>query len=189
MSALPALTAFATPKSAQFHAVSLSVAAVAGLATLGVTSVMLPPPAMFLGWAAFSPNSRIRARIWSFDEAQRIDAAFIHDRIAQAVAAAQRAAASAEQLQQGVRRLPRQLRPADLDTLGLGAALLSGWAVHQDIAEGRLVHLLPRWRGPALPVHLLYPNPPAPTARLRYFIEAMRRSMSEPLWPDLSSAP
>ena len=72
--------------------------------------------------------------------------------------------------------------------LGLGAALLSGWAVRQDIAEGRLVHLLPRWRGPALPVQLLYPNPPAPTARLRYFIEAMRRSMSEPLWPDLSSA-
>ncbi|MFG6468018.1 ATP-binding protein [Roseateles sp. BYS87W] len=41
----------------------------------------------------------------------------------QAVAAAQRAAASAEQLQQGVRRLLRQLRPADLDALGLGAAL------------------------------------------------------------------
>ena len=43
----------------------------------------------FLGWAAFSPNSRIRARVWSFDEAQRIDAAFIHARIAQAVAARQ----------------------------------------------------------------------------------------------------
>jgi hypothetical protein len=54
MSALPFLTAFPTAKTAQFHAVSLSVAAVAGLATLGVTSVMLPPPAMFLGWAAFN---------------------------------------------------------------------------------------------------------------------------------------
>ena len=43
----------------------------------------------FLGWAAFSPNSRIKARIWSFDEAQRIDSAFIHERIAQAVAARQ----------------------------------------------------------------------------------------------------
>ncbi|MBW8844485.1 MAG: LysR family transcriptional regulator [Burkholderiales bacterium] len=68
--------------------------------------------------------------------------------------------------------------------LGLGAALVSGWTVQKDIAEGRLVRLLPRWRGAALPVHLLYPNPPAPSARLRYFIEAMRRSMSEPLWPD-----
>ena len=30
----------------------------------------------FLAWAAFSPASRIRARCWSFDEAQRIDPAF-----------------------------------------------------------------------------------------------------------------
>ena len=43
----------------------------------------------FLGWAAFSPSSRIKARIWSFDEAQRIDAAFIESRIAQAAAARQ----------------------------------------------------------------------------------------------------
>ena len=43
----------------------------------------------FLGWASFSPSSRIRARIWSFDEAQRIDAAFIESRIAQAVSARQ----------------------------------------------------------------------------------------------------
>ena len=43
----------------------------------------------FLGWAAFSPNSRIRARVWSFEEGQRIDAAFIHTRIAQAVTARQ----------------------------------------------------------------------------------------------------
>jgi len=30
----------------------------------------------FLGCAAFSPQSRIRARVWSFDESERIDAAF-----------------------------------------------------------------------------------------------------------------
>ena len=30
----------------------------------------------FLGWAAYSPQSKIRARVWSFDEAQRIDASF-----------------------------------------------------------------------------------------------------------------
>ncbi len=44
----------------------------------------------FLGWAAFSPTSRIRARIWSFDEAQRIDAAFFAARIAAALQARQR---------------------------------------------------------------------------------------------------
>ena len=31
----------------------------------------------FLAWAAFSPASKIKARVWSFDEAQRIDAAFM----------------------------------------------------------------------------------------------------------------
>jgi 23S rRNA (cytosine1962-C5)-methyltransferase len=30
----------------------------------------------FLGWAAFSPSSKIRARVWSFDEKQRVDASF-----------------------------------------------------------------------------------------------------------------
>ena len=30
----------------------------------------------FLGWAAFSPSSKIRARVWSFDETQRLDGAF-----------------------------------------------------------------------------------------------------------------
>lgn len=31
----------------------------------------------FLAWAAFSPVSKIRARVWSFNESQRIDAAFL----------------------------------------------------------------------------------------------------------------
>ncbi|KQP37871.1 class I SAM-dependent rRNA methyltransferase [Pseudorhodoferax sp. Leaf274] len=44
----------------------------------------------FLAWAAFSPASRIRARAWSFDEGQRIDAAFLRERLAQAIAARQR---------------------------------------------------------------------------------------------------
>ena len=41
----------------------------------------------FLAWAAFSPRSRIRARVWSFNEAQRIDAAFVAERIDRAVSA------------------------------------------------------------------------------------------------------
>ena len=39
----------------------------------------------FLAWASFSPSSRIRARVWSFDEKQRIDAAFIGSLIDRAV--------------------------------------------------------------------------------------------------------
>ena len=41
----------------------------------------------FLGWAAFSPTSKIRARVWSFDEAQRIDASFFIAAIAAATGA------------------------------------------------------------------------------------------------------
>ena len=43
----------------------------------------------YLGWAAFSPRSKIRARVWSFNEAQRIDDSFFIARIAQAVSARQ----------------------------------------------------------------------------------------------------
>jgi 23S rRNA (cytosine1962-C5)-methyltransferase len=41
----------------------------------------------FLAWAAFSPASKIRARAWSFDEAQRIDASFFIAACASAVRA------------------------------------------------------------------------------------------------------
>lgn len=41
----------------------------------------------FLGWAAFSPSSKIRARVWSFDETQRIDASFFIAACASAIRA------------------------------------------------------------------------------------------------------
>jgi 23S rRNA (cytosine1962-C5)-methyltransferase len=44
----------------------------------------------FLAWAAFSQASRIRARVWSFDEAQRIDGAFLGAACARAVRARER---------------------------------------------------------------------------------------------------
>ena len=44
----------------------------------------------FLAWAAFSPQSRIRARVWSFDEAQRIDATFFAAALARSIAARRR---------------------------------------------------------------------------------------------------
>ena len=40
----------------------------------------------FQAWAAYSPSSMIRLRAWSFDEAERIDAAFFERRIRQALA-------------------------------------------------------------------------------------------------------
>ena len=44
----------------------------------------------FLAWAAFSPASKIRARAWSFDEGQRIDAAFLAATCERAVRARKR---------------------------------------------------------------------------------------------------
>ena len=47
-----------------------------GSADAGETVRIESDQGQFLAWAAFSPNSKIRARVWSFDESQRIDAAF-----------------------------------------------------------------------------------------------------------------
>jgi len=39
----------------------------------------------FLAWASFSPSSMIRLRVWSFDEAERVDAGYFERRIARAL--------------------------------------------------------------------------------------------------------
>jgi 23S rRNA (cytosine1962-C5)-methyltransferase len=52
----------------------------------GETVRVVAADGQFLAWAAFSPQSQIRLRAWSFDEAERIDAAFFQRRIAQALA-------------------------------------------------------------------------------------------------------
>lgn len=69
----------------------------------------------------------------------RIEAAYIQrtQNSAQIAAAAQRAAATAELLQQSVRRLLRRLRPAELDELGLVAAVQSlceSWQLRSGVA-------------------------------------------------------
>ncbi len=52
----------------------------------------------FLAWAAFSPASKIRARCWSFDPAQRIDAAFLAQTVQRAVAVRQRLAIDSDSM-------------------------------------------------------------------------------------------
>jgi 23S rRNA (cytosine1962-C5)-methyltransferase len=58
-----------------------------GGADPGETVRIEAPDGRFLAWAAFSPASKIRARIWSFDEAQRIDASFLIATCARAIRA------------------------------------------------------------------------------------------------------
>jgi len=60
-----------------------------GAADPGETVRVESHSGQFLAWAAFSPASRIKARVWSFDEGQRIDAAFIASLIQKSIDARQ----------------------------------------------------------------------------------------------------
>ncbi|MEN0615152.1 LysR family transcriptional regulator [Klebsiella indica] len=62
---------------------------------------------------------------------------------------------------------------------GLGAAIVSSWAVVEDIAAGRLIELFPQWRAPSLPVHLVYPWARYYPMRLRKFLDLMRAVMPQ----------
>ena len=57
-----------------------------GKADAGETVRVEDSGGRFLAWAAYSPQSLIRLRAWSFDEPERIDAAFLARRIANAIA-------------------------------------------------------------------------------------------------------
>ena len=57
-----------------------------GRADPGETVRVESAEGQFLAWASFSPNSAIRLRAWSFEEAERIDAGFFQRRIAEALA-------------------------------------------------------------------------------------------------------
>lgn len=64
-----------------------AVARVEGDPPAGATVTVLGHDGDALGLAAYSPRSQIRARIWTFDPAARIDADFIAQRVARACAA------------------------------------------------------------------------------------------------------
>jgi 23S rRNA (cytosine1962-C5)-methyltransferase len=63
-----------------------------GKADAGETVRVESHDGRFLAWASFSPSSQIRVRAWSFDEAERIDAAFFQRRVQAAVAMRERLA-------------------------------------------------------------------------------------------------
>jgi DNA-binding transcriptional LysR family regulator len=57
---------------------------------------------------------------------------------------------------------------------GLGLAVVSHWAVIEDLAQGRLQRLLPAWCAMPLPISLVYPSRRLQPARLRAFVSLMR---------------
>ena len=60
---------------------------------------------------------------------------------------------------------------------GLGACIASAWIVDADLRAGGLLHLVPTWQAPSLPVYLVYPHARFYPARLRLFLEGMRGAM------------
>lgn len=67
--------------------------------------------------------------------------------------------------------------------LGVGVCVASAWAVEDDIAQGRLLHLLPDWHAAPLPMYLLYPYARFYPAKLRRFVEVIRAGLPQAL-PD-----
>jgi 23S rRNA (cytosine1962-C5)-methyltransferase len=63
-----------------------AIARVQGSPWVGDTVRVVASDGRFLAWAAYSPDSAIRARAWHFDEAGRVDAAWLRERIAAAIA-------------------------------------------------------------------------------------------------------
>ena len=66
---------------------------------------------------------------------------------------------------------------------GVGAAIASAWLVADDLAQGRLVHIAPRWRAAPLPVYLLYPQARFYPARLRRFLDVIKANAVSAFMP------
>lgn len=58
---------------------------VVGELAAGETTAIYSHDGQFLAWAAYSPVSQIRARVWSFDEAEHIDKEFLLRRLEEAI--------------------------------------------------------------------------------------------------------
>jgi len=63
-----------------------AVGRVVGQPERGATVAVRSAEGAFLAWAAYSPSSQIRARVWSWDEQTSVDDAFLRERVAAAIA-------------------------------------------------------------------------------------------------------
>ena len=72
------------------------------------------------------------------------------------------------------------LRQVALD--GGGIAMLPDFLVGPDVTAGRLVALLPAWRTPEAAVQAVWPAGRIMTAKLRRFVDFLRRRFAAPPW-------
>jgi DNA-binding transcriptional LysR family regulator len=63
---------------------------------------------------------------------------------------------------------------------GLGIALLPDFIAAPALADGRLSRILPEVSGGVLPIHALYPPNHHPLAKLRAFVDHLRRHLNVP---------
>ena len=60
---------------------------------------------------------------------------------------------------------------------GIGYSILPHWLVREDLEAGTLVELCPEWRPPAISLYIAYPQTRFRTARVKLFIEYLRREL------------
>ena len=72
---------------------------------------------------------------------------------------------------------------------GVGIGVGSTWIVLDDIAQGKLINLLPDWSASRLPVYLLYPYARFYPAKLRCFISSMKEMLPAIFEPISDQAP
>jgi len=48
---------------------------------------------------------------------------------------------------------------------------LPDWLAREDLVAGRLVRVLPQWKAPEFPVHVIHPAQRSLPARLRAFVD------------------
>jgi 23S rRNA (cytosine1962-C5)-methyltransferase len=69
---------------------------IAGKPESGATVAIRSADGAFLAWAAYSPRSQIRARVWSWDERTRVDETFLRARVAAGMARRSRLAGATD---------------------------------------------------------------------------------------------
>ncbi|MCC8971577.1 LysR family transcriptional regulator [Bradyrhizobium brasilense] len=60
---------------------------------------------------------------------------------------------------------------------GIGYGILPHWLVQEDLEAGTLIELCPGWHPPAISLHIAYPQSRFRTARVKLFIEYLRREL------------
>lgn len=66
---------------------------------------------------------------------------------------------------------------AELIRAGAGIGLLPSWLVQDDLASGKLIHLLPDYHFPDIPLYAVYTNREFMSAKVRSFIDFMAEKM------------